>query len=133
MQQTAQIPAVPIQSPESVAEGTFVHRLFEIIDGRHWDRLPEAFVAEAVYERPGYDPIDGIEALTHFYRDVRIIGSGKHHLEAVVLNETHGACWGRFIGATRDGTPIDERFADCYVFQDGRIKSRRSFFFRPAV
>jgi ketosteroid isomerase-like protein len=33
----------------------------------------------------------------------------------------------------RDGSPIDERFADFYRLADDRITHRKSFFFRPAV
>lgn len=112
---------------------TIVHRLFEVIDSRQWERLPELFDAEVVYERPGYEPFRGLERLDRFYRVERVIAGGKHHLEGCVVGETQAACWGRFIGVHRDGSPIDEAFADTYQLDGGRIRFRKSFFFRPAV
>lgn len=112
---------------------TIVHRLFDAIDSRQFDRLPELFDDQCVYERPGYEPFEGMERLDRFYRHERVIASGKHHLEGVVVGDTQAACWGRFIGVHRDGTPIDEAFADTYQLTDGRIRHRKSFFFRPAV
>jgi ketosteroid isomerase-like protein len=112
---------------------TIAHRLFEVIDGRQWERLGEVFAPDVVYERPGYEPFTGLERLGRFYRDERIIASGSHHLASVVVEEERAACWGRFLGTSRDGHPIDERFADFYDLSDGRIRRRTSFFFRPAV
>jgi len=112
---------------------TIVHRLFDAIDSRRWERLPDFFDADVVYERPGYEPFRGLDRLDHFYREERVIASGRHHLEGVVVGDTQAACWGRFIGTHRDGTPIDEAFADTYQLTGDRIRHRKSFFFRPAV
>jgi len=112
---------------------TFVHTLFEIIDGRDWARLAEVFHPEATYERPGYEPFVGLDRLDHFYREERVIAGGRHHLDIVTASDTHATCCGRFVGVHRDGSPIDERFADFYTLEDGRIKHRTSFFFRAAV
>lgn len=112
---------------------TIVHRLFDAIDSRQWERLPELFDEQVVYERPGYEPFQGMQRLDQFYRVERVIASGKHHLEGVVVGDSQAACWGRFIGTHRDGTPIDEGFADTYELANGRIRVRKSFFFRPAV
>ncbi len=112
----------------------FITTLFHTIDARDWESLPRFFSDHIVYERPGYEPIRGIEALTEFYRDIRILKAGKHHLEQIVINDDAGACWGRFIGIKRDGSQADERFADVYLFdEDKKILGRKSYFFRPAV
>jgi ketosteroid isomerase-like protein len=108
-------------------------RLFGIIDSRAWERLPEVFHAEVVYERPGYDAFTGLDRLDRFYREERVIASGTHHVEAVVEADGHAACWGTFIGVHRNGSPIEEDFADVYELEGGRIRRRKSFFFRPAV
>lgn len=112
---------------------TIVTDLFGIIDSRRWDELGAFFHPEVVYQRPGYDPIVGVDRLLQFYRHERVIASGEHRLEAVVVQDGHAACWGRFVGVSRDGAPIDEAFADTYVLSDGRISARKSFFFRPAI
>jgi len=123
-----------------VMDKTHIHRslelveqLFRSIDARQWDSLPLFFAPEVTYERPGYEPLVGLEQLLHFYRKVRVIASGQHILEQVVFDDEHAACWGRFVGVHKDGSAIDERFADVYTLADGKIATRRSYFFRPAV
>lgn len=122
-----------IPVPALVSRHTLVHEMFRVIDGRDWDRLPEFFAAEAVYERPGYEPFAGLERLDRFYRHERVIASGRHLLEAVVMDGDNAACWGRFVGVHKDGSPIDESFADFYRLAENRVVHRKSFFFRPAV
>jgi ketosteroid isomerase-like protein len=115
------------------SELLLIQHLFQSIDTQQWDKLPRFFTPEVTYERPGYDPLVGLEQMLHFYRMVRVIASGTHTLEQVVSDEGRGACWGRFVGVHKDGSPLDERFADVYTFADGKIATRRSYFFRPAV
>ena len=110
-----------------------VTTMFRYIDGRNWDELQHMFTLDIVYERPGYPPFEGLERLLKFYREERVIASGQHLLESVVVNQHEGACWGRFVGVHKNNSPIDERFADVYTFKDGKIQTRRSYFFRPAV
>jgi ketosteroid isomerase-like protein len=110
-----------------------VEQLFHTIDARQWDALPRFFSPEVIYERPGYEPLIGLDQLLHFYRTVRVIASGTHTLEQLVLDDACGACWGRFVGLHKNGSSIDERFADVYTLTGGRIATRRSYFFRPAV
>jgi ketosteroid isomerase-like protein len=110
-----------------------ITELFRRVDARDFDALRESFTDDAVYERPGYDPLVGRDRVLHFYREERVIASGKHELEKIVVEGPTGACFGRFVGLHKNGSAIDERFADVYTFQDGRIKTRRSYFFRPAV
>lgn len=110
-----------------------IPRLFETVDSRRWEGLKQFFCDEIVYERPGYAPLVGRERVEKFYSEERVIASGRHFLEAVVVNGSEGACWGRFIGQHKNGSPLDERFADCYTFHEGKIKTRKSYFFRPAV
>jgi branched-chain amino acid aminotransferase len=111
----------------------FIRNMFQTIDSRDWEGLDRAFRADMTYDRPGYERLVGYERVKKFYRDERVIVSGSHVLEGIVVNNDNGACWGRFIGKHKNGSSIDESFADVYTFQDGKIKTRRSFFFRPAV
>lgn len=111
----------------------FVEAMFAAIDGRTFDDLPRFFDDAMTYERPGYEPLVGIDEILHFYRNVRVIASGNHRLEEVVWEDGRAACWGRFVGQHKNGSAIDERFADVYTFADGKIATRRSYFFRPAV
>ena len=117
----------------TLAPPTLVHDLFRAVDSREFERLREICHPDVTYARPGYEPFEGIERLLKFYREERVIASGKHHLTAVLVNDTHGACWGRFLGTHKNGSPIDVEFADTYELEDGQIKRRKSFFFVPSV
>ena len=117
----------------TLAPPTLVHDLFCLIDARELARLREICHPQITCERPGYAAFSGIERLLRFYRDERVIASGSHHLDAVLVNDTHAACWGRFTGSHRDGSAIDVEFADTYVLEEGVIRRRKSFFYLPAV
>jgi ketosteroid isomerase-like protein len=117
----------------TLAPPTLVHDLFCIIDARDFERLREICHPQITYQRPGYSAFSGIDRLLRFYREERVIASGSHRLDAVVVNDTHAACWGRFVGTHRDGSPIDVEFADTYLLEDGVIRRRKSFFYLPAV
>jgi ketosteroid isomerase-like protein len=111
----------------------FVEGMFASIDGRRWEELRDRFSPDAAYERPGYEPLVGLDAILDFYANVRVIVAGSHHLTRIVVEDGGGACWGRFVGKHRNGSDIDERFADVYTTENGKIKTRTSYFFRPAV
>jgi hypothetical protein len=49
-----------------------------MIDQRQFDRLGELFCDDIIYQRPGYETLHGIEQLTHFYKEVRVIAQGQH-------------------------------------------------------
>lgn len=117
--------------PHSHAQ--LLYALFRAIDNRSWLVLAQYFDPAVRYERPGYATICGLDDLVLFYQDVRIIGDGEHIIEGIVTDEELGACWGEFRGFTRDRRPIKERYCDAYTFANGRILTRRSHFFRPAV
>ena len=113
--------------------GNTISDLFQAVDSNDWNAMSRIFHADVTYERPGYEPFVGRERVLQFYSQERVIASGKHQLEQVVFDHDQGACWGRFVGLKKDGSEVDERFADVYCFEDGKIKSRRSYFYRPAV
>jgi ketosteroid isomerase-like protein len=122
--------SVPFQAPGS---DDIVKMLFEHVDSHDWEGLALDFCDDVVYERPGYAPLVGLERVLHFYREERVIASGRHELENLVSNEECGACWGRFVGTHKNGSDLCERFADVYTFERGKIKTRKSYFFRPAI
>ena len=68
-----------------------VEQLFECIDARRWDALPQFFVPDVAYERPGYERLVGLDQLLDFYRSVRVIASGTHILEEIVCDEERAA------------------------------------------
>ncbi|ADY26088.1 hypothetical protein Deipr_0932 [Deinococcus proteolyticus MRP] len=110
-----------------------VARLFEVIDSRDFGALGEVFALDAVYERPGYSPLEGLERLTTFYRDERIIASGAHQVEDVASGEGVVISRGVFTGKSRKGDDLNERFADVYRVEGGKIQRRTTYFFRAAI
>lgn len=107
--------------------------LFRAVDSSDWSLLVKCFDKNIIYERPGYQPLIGLDKLLNFYRNERIIASGQHQIEHIVIEDNYGACWGEFIGRHKNGSQINERFADVYSFENDKFKTRRSHFFRPAV
>jgi ketosteroid isomerase-like protein len=110
-----------------------ITNLFAFVDSSDWQSLPDIFHPEIIYERPGYQSFVGIDRLLLFYRDERIIHSGKHHIENIASDKNCAACWGRFIGVGKNGSQIDVLFADTYSFKMGKIYTRRTHFFTAAV
>jgi ketosteroid isomerase-like protein len=110
-----------------------VRGMFASIDAADWDALAERFDPEVVYERPGYPEFVGRERVLDFYRNERIVVSGRHEIEGVVVEGDTGASWGRMRGTLSDGSQADVRFAEVYSFARARIRTRRSYFFRAAV
>jgi ketosteroid isomerase-like protein len=108
----------------------FIGSMFRAIDARDWDRLATHFHPDIIYERPGFPVLQGRDAVLGFYREVRQI-HGEHRTSAIAMDPPFGAVWGRFVGTKKDGSPVDVEYADCYVFADGLLKHRRSYFFVP--
>lgn len=106
---------------------------FAAVDGADIAGLLLGYADDVVYERPGYPPIAGREALDHFYRVERTIAVGRHTIEGVLCDNGHGAAWGRFEGVSRTGDRLTERWCDTYVFERDLIVFRRTHFFRPGV
>jgi ketosteroid isomerase-like protein len=107
--------------------------LFYAVDRRDWGSLRYIFHPEIIYERPGYEPLAGIDRVLHFYEHERIVVSGTHHTECIIVDGNNGACWGRFVGLKKDNSQADERYADIYLFENGMIKTRKTYFFRSAI
>ncbi|MCH0538528.1 nuclear transport factor 2 family protein [Streptomyces sp. MUM 203J] len=122
---------MPTYTP--VTADSLVARLFQVIDSRSWDELGDVLTEDAVYERPGYPALEGLDRIRTFYEHERIITEGRHEVDQVTGSLGAAACWGRFQGVSRDGTSLDEGFADTYLVRDGKIERRKTFFYRPAI
>jgi ketosteroid isomerase-like protein len=122
----------PTASAGAIHRGV-VEQLFEAVDRCEWEALPRFFCPEIVYERPGYPPLIGLAQVLHFYREVRVIASGVHRLHDILAVRDRAVCCGEFRGSRRDGTPVEVRFADAYAFSNGKIRTRCTYFFQPAV
>jgi uncharacterized protein len=110
-----------------------IHDLFATIDARRWEHLQLHFSSEVIYERPGYEPIHGLDELFDFYSRVRVVAAGEHTINQIVGTSQYAACWGSFRGRSHEGRELFERFADVYVLRNGLIVHRTTYFFRPAI
>lgn len=107
---------------------------YERVDAGDVDDVLAWFAEDAVYHRPGYAPMSGRAALAEFYGGERVIASGAHTLDDVLVDGDRVAVRGRFEGALRDGSRASVGFADFITYDgDGRAVERRSFFEVPSV
>jgi ketosteroid isomerase-like protein len=105
--------------------------MFVAIDACDWSALARLYAEDCTYERPGFAPISGLDALIHFYVEVRPIRSGRHEVRVFVEDADRVCAAGGFVGALRTGEAISLEFADLYTIRDGRIARRKTFFFTP--
>lgn len=110
-----------------------IRTYFDAVDANDFDRVLEQFHADVVYERPGYPPLEGKERLRRFFTEERVIATGHHDVEGIVVEGEQVTAWGAFAGTSHTGVALSERWCDVYRFRDGRIDQRRTYFFRPAV
>lgn len=106
---------------------------FAAVDEPDLDALLVRYADDVVYERPGYPPIVGRDALEHFYYVERRIAVGQHTIEGVLCENGRGAAWGSFEGLSRTGDRLAERWCDVYAFERDLIVFRRTHFYRPGV
>ena len=105
--------------------------MFDAIDREDWLALSRVLHEDIVYHRPGYDALIGRTAVLHFYREVRTLCEGKHHILGAAFSGQLGASWGRFTGRTRAGASANIEYAEWYRFSDGAVVERKSYFFTP--
>lgn len=109
---------------------------YRLVDADDLDGVLDWFADDAVYYRPGYDPIRGRQELRAFYGGERVIASGQHVLESVLGDGRSVAVRGRFEGTLKDGSAATVGFADFIDYDDqqpARVRQRRSYFDSPAV
>ncbi|MGW7413008.1 nuclear transport factor 2 family protein [Streptomyces sp. NPDC054863] len=111
-----------------------IRRYYQLVDAGDVPALVDLFTPDARYRRPGYEPLVGHAELEHFYREQRVIRKGEHTLATLVATDDEIAVHGLFRGELRDGDRVELRFADFFrMAPRGRIASRDTFFFVPAV
>ncbi|QQS02162.1 MAG: nuclear transport factor 2 family protein [Austwickia sp.] len=111
-----------------------VRRYYALVDADDVPGLVALFAPDAVYRRPGYEPLRGRDDLTAFYSGARVIASGRHTIETEVAGPTGVAVSGRLAGVLKDGTARELRWADFYTFTpEGLLATRDTFFFAPMV
>lgn len=112
-----------------------IRRMFEKIDAKEFEALSAWIDPQIVYERPGFDPVQGWDAFLNFYRHIRIIDSGIHVLDKILVAGDTAMSNGHFIGKKKDGTPVEVGFSELYRFNEApeNIVFRRTYFYSKAV
>ena len=111
-----------------------VRRYYETVDSGESDAVVELFTHDAVYHRPGYQPMVGREALHRFYSGQRVIAHGRHMITHIFpAGSAHVAVEGRFTGRLKDGTDVDLGFADFFTLRRTLIATRTTYFAVAAV
>jgi steroid delta-isomerase len=106
---------------------------YRLIDAGDVDGMLKLFADDAVYQRPGYPPLAGSAALRVFYTSTRMIRQGVHILHTLVVSGDVVAVEGTFRGTLKDGSAVEQRFADFFRLCGHRVSERRTYFDAPAV
>jgi ketosteroid isomerase-like protein len=106
---------------------------YSSIDSREIEKALSCFAPNAVYRRPGYKAFVGLAAISAFYRDGRVIKSGRHVIETMIESAREVAVRGDFQGALCTGQQIEVQFADFWRFSDRVVVERNTYFDAPAV
>jgi ketosteroid isomerase-like protein len=106
---------------------------YQDIDRQDVDAALACFTSDAVYRRPGYEALTGIDAIANFYRSQRVIGRGRHDIESIVEGVAEVAVRGSFRGESRAGDALAVRFADFWCFSDERRVVERNTYFDAAA
>ncbi|MEU5092708.1 nuclear transport factor 2 family protein [Streptomyces sp. NPDC021356] len=111
-----------------------VRAYYRLVDSGDVPGLVGLFAPDAEYHRPGYEKLSGRAELERFYREDRVIESGRHNLSKIVAQGREVAVHGTFEGVLRDGTKTSVRFADFFsLTQAGTFALRETFFYAPLV
>lgn len=97
------------------------------MDSGQWEKLFSLFSDDIFYERPGHQPIIGIDNFKHFFLHVRTIKDSKHTLMSIISEGNSVAVHGRFEGYMKDGSQAEFGFADFFEFSQGKINNRYSY------
>jgi ketosteroid isomerase-like protein len=105
-----------------------VRRYYQRVDAHDVEALLECFSADASYRRQGTDPIHGKGALRRFYESERVIESGVHQLDDVLVGAEWVAVRGTFCGRLRTGEDVQVGFTDWHHVVGGVIDRRETLF-----
>ncbi|QDO87522.1 nuclear transport factor 2 family protein [Ornithinimicrobium ciconiae] len=109
-------------------------RYYRAVDAGDTQGVVDWFAPDAVYHRPGYEPMRGRAELQAFYSGTRVIASGSHRVDQLIVDGPSVAVRGVFTGVLRDGTQVTVGFCDFVDYDEaGLAAERRTYFDTPAV
>ena len=110
-----------------------VHAYYHHIDAGDVCSALACFAQNAVYRRPGYTALEGLDSITDYYRSTRMIGQGRHDIELLIESPDEVAVRGAFRGTSHAGLPLAVRFADFWRFEQQLVVERNTYFDDAAV
>ncbi|MGJ7416578.1 nuclear transport factor 2 family protein [Streptomyces cinereoruber] len=111
-----------------------VRSYYRLVDEGDVEGLLALFAPDAVYHRPGYEPLTGRAELGRFYREERVVARGRHTVTSVTAAGGAVAVQGGFRGELRDGGTVALRYADFFALSpEGLFTRRDTYFFAPLV
>ncbi len=106
---------------------------YSSVDAGDGEAVLAWFTEDATYWRPGYPAMTGRNSLAAFYGGERVIESGAHSVEEVLVDADRVAVRGIFRGRLKDGSETVVGFADFLRYGPaGRVLERRTYFDAPA-
>lgn len=113
---------------------TKVREYYRLVDADDVPGIVALFAEDAVYRRPGYEPMRGHADLRSFYGQERVIADGTHTLTTVVTDGRRVAVHGVFDGVLKNGRQVTVEFADFFELNEHQQFARRdTYFFAPLV
>lgn len=111
-----------------------VRHYYPTVDSGDAEAVAALFAEDAVYARPGYQPLRGRAAILAFYTGDRVIAEGRHTVDRVLVAGGRAAVQGRFDGVLKDGSEVAVEFADFFDVDDaGAFTERTTYFYAPLV
>ncbi len=111
-----------------------VQGYYDALDSDDVESVLEFFSGDVLYQRPGYERMNGIEALRRYYEETRLIAPGRHVLRTMIVEGHQVAAHGEWEGELREGGRRTVGFAAFFVFDgNGRAAEHTTYFFTPSV
>ena len=110
-----------------------VKRYYSTVDAGDAGATSALFAADASYDRPGYPTMVG-QQITDFYQGERVIESGAHSLQEIIVDGDRASSRGVVSGRLKSGSETTVGFADFFLFDtEGLIAERTTYFYQAAV
>ena len=111
-----------------------MQRYYDALDRDDLEAVLELFSGDALYRRPGYEVIAGMERLRAYYSGDRKLAAGRHLVRDVIVEGQRAAAHGMYEGQLKDGERTTMGFGAFFTFDmNGRIAEHTTYFFTPAV
>lgn len=115
------------------ADPSAIRNYYDAVDAEDYDTVFSLFAADVTYERPGQEPLRGMEQFREFYHETRSLTDGRHEIDQLFVDDDTVIVRGRFTGK-QDGEEVAFGFADFHRFDaDGKIAERWTYTDRDEV